>query len=150
MKLEPTVKNVLIISKDNTHIDYLTKFLNQEKCITYLADISQLNTDPFQTIRKIDELTQKISIHLVTVHSDIFNYKLDKLPNFLSLLRQAVGQIQITLLHPNKVHPEDRNAIAKAVEEPFKALQGHDLDLDPQSDLSFFFSPLIKVPSCLN
>ncbi len=125
---------VLLLMNDKRHIHFVSDFLKKNDATPIPFELTQ-DLDENEIIERVNSYAQVQSKFRTVVSSEVFNYKLDRMPDFLARLRKIVGKNQIILLHPSKVHQDDRVSIKNAAQEPFKALQGHDLQSDPQTDL---------------
>lgn len=134
---------VMIIMKNEIHIDMLTKYVEKYGYDSTIMKVDNFENDINQVIEDVRSVSAADSYTLVVVHSDIDNYKVERLPEFFKKLRTVVNDRQVVFLHPSRIHTNDRELILKSAEEPFKGLQGHDLEFDPVSFLDPIFKPLL-------
>lgn len=106
-------------------------------------EVDHLTSDTDVVMSNILKELGKNTFCGIVVSSEIDNYKLENLPGFFRQLREIVEEKPIILLHPSRVHADDRELIKKSVKEPFTALQGHDLEFDRAEYLGQVLDPIL-------
>jgi len=124
---------------DEKHIEYVSSFLQENNAAAVVMNADQNTLDKMEDFENIASLSKSNADLRIVVSSEIFKYKLEQAPAFFKSLRNAVKQKPIILFHPSRIHPDDRKLILDAVQQPFKVMQGHDLETDNKSELGLIF-----------
>lgn len=122
----------MILMRNNSFANKLSDFIVDNGANSIVINIGEKKESMLEAVQAFFKKSQ---CECIVVNSDITNFNIETLISFLTSLREIIGGQQIILLHPSKVHPEDREAILSSVKEPFSALQGHDYEIHPITDM---------------
>lgn len=136
--------NVLILLNIDSHIDFISSYLKENGCNPVVIKTTRLSQESKRTLNKIKNVENLNNYKGIIISSEIDSYKVNKLPDFFFELRKIIGNKPVVFFHPSRVHATDRNLIMKAIKQPFMALQGHDLEFDPRSELESVLQPLLN------